>query len=157
MFVIWHRKANSSQADSSGVRIVIPYWLGWGPFSFFVFWNLMNIQMGFWQWQSISHGIIGPLSRDKLHLSEIFAVLGLSILLWIAAGREIITLDSGFLRVRREIFGIGWSRQYLLAEVGDIRTDCFLDQKQVDNGMQTMPGLHLVLAVREKSAVSVKN
>ena len=117
----------------------------------------MNIQMGFWQWQSISHGIIGPLSRDKLHLSEIFAVLGLSILLWIAAGREIITLDSGFLRVRREIFGIGWSRQYLLAEVGDIRTDCFLDQKQVDNGMQTMPGLHLVLAVREKSAVSVKN
>jgi hypothetical protein len=129
MFVIWHRQSNSSQADFSGVRIVIPYWLGWGPFSFLVFWNLMNIQMGFWQWQSISRGLIGPLSRDKLHLSEIFAVIGLSVLLWIAAGREVISLDNGLLRVRREILGIGWSRQYLLTEVGEIRAGCFLDPK----------------------------
>lgn len=89
----------------------------------------MNIQMGFWQWQSISRGVIGPLSRDKLHLSEIFAVIGLSVLVWIAAGREVISLDNGLLRVRREIFGIGWSRQYLLIEVSEIRAGCFLDPK----------------------------
>jgi len=129
MFVIWHRKPSSTQADSSGVRIVIPYWLGWGPFSFFVFWNLMNIQMGFHQWQSISHGFIGPLSHDKLHLSGIFAVVGFSVLLWMAAGREVITLDTAFLRARREIFGIGWSRQYVLTGVGEIRAFCFLDPK----------------------------
>src|SRR5215469_3272292 len=129
MFVIWYRKSSSSQADSSGVRIVIPYWLGWGPFSFLVFWNLINIQMGYWQHQNISNGIVGPRSWDKLHLSEIFAVLGLSVLLWIAAGREVISLDNDLLRVRREIFGIGWSRQYLLTEVGEIRAGCFLDPK----------------------------
>jgi hypothetical protein len=129
MFVIWHRKPNSTRTDSSGVRIVIPYWLGWGPISFLVFWNLMNIQMGYWQWQNISSGVIGPLSRDKLHLSEIFAVLGLSVLLWITTGREVITLDANFLRVRREIFGIGWSQQYPLTEVSEIRTGCFLDPK----------------------------
>jgi hypothetical protein len=129
VFVIWHRKTNSIRADSSGVRIVIPYRLGWGPFFFLVFWNLMNIQMGYSQWHNISSGVIGPLSRDKLHVSEIFAFFGLSVLLWIAAAREVITLDANFLRVRREIFGIGWSQQYPLTGVGEIRTGCFLDPK----------------------------
>lgn len=129
MFVIWHRKLNLTRADLNGVRIVIPYWLGWGPFSFFVFWNLMNIRMGYWQWQNISSGVIGPLSRARLHVCEIFAVLGLSVLLYIVAGREVITLDSNFLRVRREMFGIGWSQQYPLTGVGEIRAGCFLDPR----------------------------
>jgi len=129
MFVIWHRKPNSSRADSSGVRIVIPYWLGLGPFSFFVFWNLMNIQMGYSQWQNISSGVIGPLSRDKLHLSEIFAVLGLCVLLWLAAGREVITLDFAHLEIRKEILGVGWSNKYALKDVTTIRASGFLDPK----------------------------
>ena len=129
MFVIWHRKVKSCSADSSGMRIVIPYWMGWGPFSFFAFWNLMNIQTGYWQWQSISRGIVGPLSRDKLQLSEFFAVVGLSLLLWIASGREVISLDHAFLRVHRGVLGIGWSQKYPLTEAGVIRAYGFLDPK----------------------------
>lgn len=129
MSVIWQRKSSSTQIDSSGVRIVIPYWIGWGPFSFIAFWNLMNIQMGYQLWQCVSRGIVGPLTRDKLRLSEIFAVLGLSLLFWLAAGREVITLDAAFLGVRKEIFGLGWSRQYLLTRVGEVRAFCFLDPK----------------------------
>jgi hypothetical protein len=129
MFVIWHRKSSSSQADSSGVRIVIPYWLGWGPFSFLVFWNLINIQMGYWQHQNISNGIVGPRSWDKLHLSEIFAVLGFILLLWLTTGREVITLDVAHLQIRKEVLGIGWSKKYQLTDVSAVRASCFLDPK----------------------------
>ena len=129
MFVIWHRKFNLSWADSSGVRIVIPYWLGWGPFAFLVFWNVMNIQMGYWQWQNIANGTVGPRSWDKLHLIEIFAVLGFSILLWLVAGREVVTLDVAHLQIRKEVLGVGWSQRYQLTNVSAVRASCFLDPK----------------------------
>ena len=76
----------------------------------------MNIQMGYWQWQNISNGIVGLQSRNMLHVSEIFASFGFCILVWLAAGREIISVDSAQLRIRKEIMGLGWSRQHAITD-----------------------------------------
>lgn len=109
MFVIWHRKPVSSFSDSSGVRIVISYWLGWEAFCFIILWNLINIEVGYSEWHKISNGLAGPRSWDKLHLSEILAVFGIAAVLWLAAGREVVTLDSGQLEIRKGVLGLGWS------------------------------------------------
>jgi hypothetical protein len=113
----------------NGVRIVIPYWFGWGPFSFLVFWNLVNLQMGYWQWQGISRGIVGPRSWDRLHLSEVFVLLGLCAVLWLAAAREVITVDPTELKIRKEILGLGWSKKHAVADVSWIRAGCLLRAK----------------------------
>jgi hypothetical protein len=41
--------------------------------------------------------------------------------LWNLAGREILILERGLFSVRREIFGIGWTRQYQLEHVSALR------------------------------------
>jgi hypothetical protein len=89
----------------------------------------MNTQSGYSEWLNISNGIVGPKSWDTLHLSEIFAALGFFIVLWLATAREVITLDSVELRIRKEILGMGYSRKYAVARVNRIRAGCFLDPK----------------------------
>jgi len=126
---IWHRRNVSTTSDLNAVRIVIPYWFGWPPLAFVVFWNLVNIQSGYWTWLDISNGIVGPRSWTRLHLSEIFVVLGFCVLLWLAAGREVVTINPANLRIRREIFGIGWSKHYILTDVRNIRAGSYLDPR----------------------------
>lgn len=98
-------------------------------FSFILLWNYMNIEMGYGLWMDISNGIVGPRSWDKLHLSEIFGVFGLGILLCLIGGKEVITIDPVCLRIRKGIFGFGWSRNWQRADVKDIRAGWFLDPK----------------------------
>ena len=129
MFWIPHREKVSISDDSGVLRVSIRYWLGWPIFSFVVLWNYINLESGYHQWMEISHGIVGPKSWDKLHLSEMFGVLGLCILLWLIGGREVITIDSVCLRIRKEISGVGWSRNFQLVEVQTIRSGWFLDPK----------------------------
>lgn len=129
MFVIWHRKPVSSFSDSSGVRIVISYWLGWEAFCFIILWNLINIEMGYSEWHKISNGLAGPRSWDKLHLSEILAVFGIAAVLWLAAGREVVTLDSGQLEIRKGVLGLGWSSRYPTTDVAWLHAGWFLDPK----------------------------
>jgi hypothetical protein len=129
VFLIFHRKPAAASADSRGLRIVIPYWLGWPVFVFVILWTVMNIRSGYSEWLDISNGIVGPQSWDRLHLSEIFAALGFFIVLLLATAREVITLDSVELRIRREILGVGYSRIYAVARVNRIRAGWFLDPK----------------------------
>jgi hypothetical protein len=121
------RRNISIISDLDTVRIVIPYWHGWPSLLVIVFWNIMNIQMGYWIWHDISIGCGEPRSWDKLHLSEICAVFGLCIFFWLVAGREVLTITSTQLRLRREILGIGWFRNYALSDVKDIRAGGYLD------------------------------
>jgi|SRR5882724_11836148 len=129
MFWIPHREKVSISDESGVLRVSIRYWLGWPIFSFLVLWNYINLESGYQQWMGISHGIVGPKSWDKLHLSEIFGVFGLCILLWLIGGKEVITIDSMCLRTRKEILGVGWSRNFQLVEVQRIRSGWFLDPK----------------------------
>jgi len=89
----------------------------------------MNIQIGYWTWLDISNGIVGPRSWTRLHLSEVFAVLGLCVLLWLAAGREVVTINPAHLRIRLGVLGIGWSRHYILTDVRNLRAGSFLDPR----------------------------
>ncbi len=41
--------------------------------------------------------------------------------LWTLMGREIITIEQGYLTVRQELFGLGRSRAYALQDVRDVR------------------------------------
>jgi hypothetical protein len=89
----------------------------------------MNIRSGYSEWLDISNGIVGPQSWARLHLSEIFAALGVLIVLLLATAREVITLDSVELRIRKEILGVGYSKKYAVARVNRIRAGWFLDPK----------------------------
>jgi hypothetical protein len=89
----------------------------------------MNIRSSYSEWLDISNGFVGPLSWTRLHVSEIFAALGLLIVLLLASAREVITLDSVELRIRKEILGVGYSRKYSVARVSRIRAGGFLDPK----------------------------
>lgn len=127
MFRILHREGVSSHSDLRGVRVAIRYWYGWGAFSFLVLWTLMNVGMVRWEWQDISvaSGIVGPESWARLRLGEIFVVLGFCAMAWLAEGRQIVTLDPSWLRIRTEIFGLGWARRYSRTDVGEIQASCF--------------------------------
>ena len=48
-------------------------------------------------------------------------VLGLGVFLWMLAGREQIVLRPRALEIRREVFGVGWTSEYDLAAVEDLR------------------------------------
>ena len=97
--------------------------------SFILLWNYMNIEMGYHLWMDISSGIVGPRSWTKLHLSEIFGVFGLGILLCLIGGKEVITIDPVRFRIRKDILGAGWYRNFQLVDVKDIRAGSFLDPK----------------------------
>lgn len=127
MFWIPHRKKISISSELGVLRISIRYWLGWPMFSILILWNCMNIEAGYHFWISVSNGLADATTRNKLLLSEIFVVLGLSIVFWLSAAREIVVIDSVRLRVRKEILGLGWSRNFQLANVENIRSGWFLD------------------------------
>jgi hypothetical protein len=129
LFVILHRRGISTTSDPSGLRVVIPYWFGWLVLTFVCFWTLLNIRFGYSEWLAISTGIVGPKSFDRLHVSELFSVFGFCVGVCLAAGREVVAMNDEHLQVRREILGVGWSKNYALAEVKDIRAGCFLDPK----------------------------
>lgn len=42
-------------------------------------------------------------------------------ILWTLAGKEIITISRGMLRVERKIFGLGTDREYLISEIKNFR------------------------------------
>jgi len=52
-----------------------------------------------------------------------------SVWLWMLAGRERILLRSGILAVRREVFGLGWTREYDLAQVRNLRVSAESDNR----------------------------
>jgi hypothetical protein len=62
-------------------------------------------------------------------VSEIFSVVGFCIAICLAAGREVVAMNNGHLRVRKEILGVGWSRTYALTDVKELRAGYFLDPK----------------------------
>jgi hypothetical protein len=134
MFWIPYRQKLSISNESGELRVSIRYWLGWPMFSFLVLWNYVNIESGYHQWINISNGIVGATSWEKLRLSEIFAVLGFCMLLWLIGGRERITIDSVRLQIRKEILGVGWSRNFQLADIKDIRSGWFFDLKAKGKG-----------------------
>jgi hypothetical protein len=105
------------------------YWLGWPTFFFLIFWTYMNIQFGLYEWSNISNGIVGPKSRDRSHISEIFSILGIFLCPWMALGKESVTIDREQLRILRGIWGIGWSKKYALSEVRDLRSGWYLDPR----------------------------
>jgi hypothetical protein len=129
VFILFHRRNIAISNDLNGVRIAIRYWLGWQSFCFVAAWSLVNVRFGYFERLDISNGIVGPKSWDRLHVSEIFAVLGIGLLVWLVAGREVVTIDAALVRIRREIFGVGWSRNYMVKDVRDIRAGFFLDPK----------------------------
>jgi hypothetical protein len=76
-------------------------------FSFVVMWNLIIAQMGYSAWQDISMGLVGPRSWETVHACEFLGIFGVCMLVWVAAGQEVVMIDGEHLRVRRGIFGWG--------------------------------------------------
>lgn len=132
MFQIWHRKGVSTSSGSRGVRIAIPYWSGWTAFSFIVLWTILSIEMVHSDWQGARNGVLGPQSLARLHLGETFVALGFLVAIWMAAGRQVITLDSSYLSVRTEVLGLRWSRRYLLTEISGLGASCFLPREAAE-------------------------
>lgn len=89
----------------------------------------MNIQIGLSEWANISNGIVGPKTWDRFHISEIFSVLGILMCLWMAFGRESITISAERMQIRRGILGLGWSKMFPLSEVRDLRSGWLLDPR----------------------------
>jgi hypothetical protein len=129
VLILQYRHPVRIMGDFRELRIVIPYWNGWGTFLFAVFWNLINAQVGYGAWQDIQMGKVGQHLLDTLHFSEIGAVCGLSMLVWIAMWQEVITLDAEYLCIRRGILGWGWSKTYQLTDVEKVYASFFLHPK----------------------------
>lgn len=51
------------------------------------------------------------------------------MVLWLTAASESVVIDSLRLPVRKEVFGIGWHRNFELIDVKDIRAGWFPDPK----------------------------
>jgi hypothetical protein len=133
LFWLLHRRKTTISTDPAGLRIDIRYWLGWPTFFFLIFWTYMNIQFGLDTWTNISRGIVGPRTFDRLHISEIFSILGILMCLWMALGRESITISAERMQIRRGILGLGWSKRFPLSEVRDLRSGWFLDPRARGN------------------------
>lgn len=129
MFWIPHRKKIFISSELGVLRISIRYWLGWPTFSILLLWNYVNIESGYGFWINVSNGLASATTREKLLLSEICAVFGLSMVLWLTTASESVVIDSVRLRVRKEVFGIGWYRNFELVDVKDIRAGWSLDPK----------------------------
>lgn len=103
-----------------GLQIVIPGWFGWGAIALDVLWL---------SWTAVvSGGEILRILHDKSHWPTsgllIFwgshVLTALVLLLWQLAGCEVIFIDGVTLTQRFQVFGLGWTRRFLLAEVRNL-------------------------------------
>ncbi len=124
--ILFVRKAQIYQVPG-GLHIVIPGWLNWGILVFLLWWLYLALR-------GIRSDLTKSLPADTnwsnigwiaLWAIHIFAVLG--ILVWMIAGREILSIDGTLLVLRREILGLGWSREFALGEVRNLGAMSELD------------------------------
>jgi hypothetical protein len=63
--------------------------------------------------------------------------------LWNLAGREIITVDRELLSVRRELFGVGQTREYTLSQVSALRPIEMTEQARTKGASVYLPKIAL--------------
>lgn len=56
-----------------------------------------------------------------LGMWTVFGVMAIWSWFWMLSGREVIRIGSGVLAIRREVFGIGATKEYSLTEIRDLR------------------------------------
>jgi hypothetical protein len=110
--------------DSAGLRITIPSHLYWFLVVFLTPWVT---GLGYGLFSSLSK-IIYEETERTIGLLAFELVLwsawlyGVYLLLWNLGGREIVCLNDQSLMVRREIWGVGFSKEFLARGVSDVRS-----------------------------------
>ncbi len=102
------------------LRIVIPGWLTWPVVVFLVVWLYTALTLEARELLHAIHGEIDWQSIGWLIFWAFHVVAAFGFLLWLIAGREIVTVDGVWLTWRTEILGLGWSRRFPLAEVRNL-------------------------------------
>ncbi len=112
----------SSMSDTpNGLQIVIP-----GPRNLLISLFIAGWLVGWW------FGEMHAIEQIRSGQAALFIVGWLlawtvggawvvTWLLWTIGGREVLILGTGRLSIRREVFGIGFSREYDLSQVRDLR------------------------------------
>jgi hypothetical protein len=103
------------------------YWFGWVPFCFVCFWTFSVAGFAYLERPSALRQTPGSLALLRVHLGEVFFVVGVCILIWLVAGREVATLEDSMLKWRREIWRIGWTREFGLVDIRNLRVGAFSD------------------------------
>jgi hypothetical protein len=114
--MVQHFRRRSSVSDEAEeLRISIPAKWDWAIL-FLVFW------LAFWTYSGM-HSWRTRINHFSLFLLVwLFAELWASyVILYALGGREIILASSQALTRTKKIFGLGWSKTYLVREIRDLR------------------------------------
>jgi hypothetical protein len=64
----------------------------------------------------------------------VMGAMVLLVILWIMAGKEVITLSPSMIKIERKAYGIGLSKEYFLSEVRNFRTQ--MGGESMDFGLE---------------------
>ena len=107
-----------------GLRIVIPSWRGRAIGLLFfgawiVAWNALWLGARF-RLLKVEDAQVADGWQGAL-IELISNAVCVPMFLWHLAGRQVILIDDRALTIRHELFGVGPSRSYVLAGIGDLR------------------------------------
>ena len=128
-WVVIHRQNSQIHREQTGLRIIIPYWIGWPPFLFMVVWTAFAAYAADDNRRSIVRGATDSLVWSRLYFGEACIVVGMCAMLWMTLGREVISFRAGSFTVCRGMFRIGSCRTFDFLDVKDVRVGSFLDPK----------------------------
>ena len=126
---VFHRQNSTIDHGPAGLRIVIPYWVGWPPFSFLLLWTCFAAYGADENYSRTLRGTADSLVWSRAYLGVIFVIIGICAILWMALGREVVSFAAGSVKLWRGVLGIGRSWSFNFVDVRDVRVGSFLDPK----------------------------
>ena len=121
-----------------GLRIVIPGWLGWGAICLHAFWLYWALSLSGNELLGILHGRVDWGTVGSLVFWDIHVLVALPLLFWQLAGREVVFIDGVWLSQRFELFGLGWTRRFPIADVRGLGVSSML---RPDAGTEWRPDM----------------